>query len=478
MSLIGIDIGSSATKAVVWSEDGHVLASHRLPVEARHPAPGLWEVDPEDVWRAASLALRAVAQAPALRRDPPQALAVSASGREVFLADADGAPLTPCVMAADVRGEEVAEQLAREQARPWLDVCGHLPERMDPAVRLMWWRMADPGLLARAERVLGWHELLTLRLTGIAATDASLASRWLTYDVESGDWSRATLDALELDADMLPRIVPWGAVVGRVTGAAAHATGLAPGLPVATGAFDVCCSAVGLGTGHREISVACGTWQAAVVPTASRPPADTLLAAASTSGAHPGPGRLGIFSLNPDAGSALEWAARLTGLSLADVEAGLPDAGPSVVSARPWLAEGARGSLDGLSLAASAHDVLAAIAEAIAYELAVRVKALNEHDRVVEAMRATGGGARSRWWMQLFADLLDCRVDVGHPESGCWGAALLAGVAVGVYGSIEETASAARVVRSHEPRPERRELHAQRLERYRSARAARPPAHA
>jgi sugar (pentulose or hexulose) kinase len=473
VSLIGIDIGSSATKAVAWSEDGHVLASHRLAVAARHPRPGLWEVDPQDVWEAALGVLRRVAADPALRRDPVQALAVSASGREVFLADADGVPLTPCVMAADVRGGALAERL-RAQATPeaWVDTCGHVPERMDPAVRMLWWRTEAPEIVLRASRVLGWHELLTLRLTGVAACDASLASRWLTYDVSTGGWSSRAIAELELDPMSLPRIASWGTIVGELSAAAAADTGLPAGLPLATGAFDVCSAALGLGTQHHEISVACGTWQAAVVPLAARPAPDTVLAAACTTGAHPGPGGLGVFSLNPDSGSALDWAGRLTGISIGDIESVLRDGSPSPVSAIPWLAEGANGALDGLSLATTAPDIITAIAEAIVYELALRVETLVDRGIPVDRMRATGGGARSRWWMQLFADLLGRPVDVGEPEAGSLGAALLAGVAVGAYASVEDAQQVVRVARSFEPRTERAARHAERLAHYKDVRRA------
>jgi hypothetical protein len=106
MSLIGIDVGSSSIKAAAYSEDGHLLTVENNPILGQHPQPGLWEQDSEEIWQATSLGMCSLMSKDSIRRDPPKAIAISASGRENFLADSDGRPLAPGVMGADIRGAE------------------------------------------------------------------------------------------------------------------------------------------------------------------------------------------------------------------------------------------------------------------------------------------------------------------------------------------------------------------------------------
>jgi sugar (pentulose or hexulose) kinase len=145
MSLMGIDMGSSSVKIAAYQEDGRLLGIASQSINPLHPRPGWWETDPEDVWRATVQALGELASQEALRSDPPQALAISASGRENFPADEAGNPLGPNLMGADIRGEEFeVPPPGAPQPEAWTLSCGHLRERMDPVFRLLWWRKYHP----------------------------------------------------------------------------------------------------------------------------------------------------------------------------------------------------------------------------------------------------------------------------------------------------------------------------------------------
>jgi sugar (pentulose or hexulose) kinase len=152
MSLVGIDVGSSSVKVAAYSVEGELLGVAADDLTPLYPAPGQWETDPEDIWRATSVAMRRLASYPAVRADPPQALAVSASGRENFPADAEGNPLGNGIMGADVRGAEFEIPPAgAPHPEAWTLSCGHLRERMDPILRLQWWRKYRPEVIARAK---------------------------------------------------------------------------------------------------------------------------------------------------------------------------------------------------------------------------------------------------------------------------------------------------------------------------------------
>ena len=228
MSLIGVDVGSSATKAAAYREDGLLLAVAREGVTARRPNPGVWESDPEEVWAATQKVLSNVAAAPLVRKDPPVALAISASGREVFPVASDGSALGPCIRTGDTRGAEIEAATSRRATTDeWLQACGHIPDRMDPINRLLWWRENRPEIMSRAKYFLGWHEFLTLRLGGRAVTDKSLASKWLTYDLVTGRWSSERLAELDIDIGLLPEIEPWDAQVATL----GHTLAMELGLP-------------------------------------------------------------------------------------------------------------------------------------------------------------------------------------------------------------------------------------------------------
>lgn len=140
MSLVGIDIGSSAVKAAAYDADGTLLAQATEAVPSLHPGPGLAEVDGDGVWKAVVAVVQQITAGERVQRDPPAALAVSASGREGFPARADGSALGPCLRTADARRPrtEAALTLKRSSER-WIRDCGHVPDHMDPANRILWW---------------------------------------------------------------------------------------------------------------------------------------------------------------------------------------------------------------------------------------------------------------------------------------------------------------------------------------------------
>ena len=197
MSLVGIDIGSSAVKAAAYDADGALLAQATEAVPSLHPGPGLAEVDGDAVWKAVVAVVQQVTAGERVRRDPPAALAVSASGREGFPARADGSALGPCLRTADARRPETeaAVTLKRSSER-WIRDCGHVPDHMDPTNRILWWAEQAPRTMSRARWFLGWHELVSLRLTGRPTVDPALASGFLIFDLAAGAWSAERIEAL------------------------------------------------------------------------------------------------------------------------------------------------------------------------------------------------------------------------------------------------------------------------------------------
>lgn len=480
MSLVGIDVGSSTVKAAAYAESGRLLGVVRRAVTPQHPQPGAWEQDPTEVWLATCECLRGLMELDIARRDPPTALAISASGREIFPVDANENPLGPCFMGADTRGEEF--EVPPTNARvpePWTLECGHLRERMDPVFRLLWWRKYHPEITDRANYFLGWHEFLTLRLCGQAVTTKGLAGRWLIYNLREQGWSNERIQEYALNPKCLPAVGNRGAVIGKIRHEIADELCLPQNIVVAVGGADTSCSA--LGTGVCEVGTAClvsGSYENIVIPTDHYPTPSMLLRGLSVT-PYPNESGLSVYAISPTGTAILDWARNLVNVPLSELDQSLQASSraPSPVVAVPYLSGSmmywqdgrkARGTLLGLTLSTSPLDIVKAFMEGIAYDHVNTLSLLRSEGINVDRMKATGGGTRSEWWTQLKSDLISIPIEVGaQPEPGTLGAAMLAGLASGVYDNLEATCQKlAGTTRTHYPDPERRAMHEERLQFY------------
>jgi sugar (pentulose or hexulose) kinase len=448
MSLIGIDLGSTAIKVGAYALDGTALAEARRPVPAYHPEPGHSEVDVVESRAAFDDALGAVAADPALRADPPLAISFSSSGREVFPVGSDGMPLGRCLMTSDTRGDDVAAVTAgRRSPEEWFRLTGHVPRRMDPVNRALWWRKTDPEVAARTRWFMNWHEFYALRLSGRPVVDWSDAGTWATYDVATGNWSAERIAEAGIDPKWLPEVQPNASPIGRILPEAAERFGLPTSTLIVTGAYDTYAASVGsAAVDPGVISLACGTWHSYNTPVRLGWPVE-LVHDGMNVFPHPGPTGFGILVTNPNGMSVVDRARELLHLSIPDLEAGLALAGPGpghvFADARftplPHVAAAAGfgGTFGGMTLAATPVDIVRALLEGIACEFSLSLDQLRRRGIELHLIRATGGGSRNAWWLQLMADLTGIPIEVvAQEEPGAFGAAILAGVGAGAYASV------------------------------------------
>jgi xylulokinase len=472
MSLIGIDLGTSAIKVGAFAVDGTPLADAARSVPGYRPEPGHWEVDVLESREAFRSALAEVAAHDALRHDPAVAISFSSSGREVFPVDADGTPIGRCLMTPDIRGDDVAAITAsRRSEEEWQRVAGHVPRRMDPVNRALWWRATDPATAARTRWFMNWHEFYALYLSGRPVIDWSDAGTWATYDLATGAWSPERIVETGIDPRWLPEIQPNGSPIGTILPRAAAEFGLPADVLIVTGAFDTYAASVGSAAiDPGVVSLACGTWNSFNMPL--RPPLPVELVHDGIGVyPHPGPTGFGLLVTNPNGMSIIDWARKLTHLSIAELEAGLAlaDRGPGHIFADAAFtplphvsaAPGFGGTFTGVTLAATAVDLVRSLLEGIAGEFALSLEALRGHGIESRLVRATGGGSKNDWWMQLTADQSGVPVEVvAQEEPGAFGAAILAGVGAGIYPSVSAAvAELVTVARRFEPDLERGALY-------------------
>jgi xylulokinase len=478
MSLIGIDIGSSSVKIGAYREDdGALIALTGIKVTPLHPQPGWWEQDPEEIWTATSEGIRTLMADATMQHDLPKAIALSVSGRENFLADAKGNPLTNGVMGADLRGGEFEHPLeSTSHPEPWTLSCGHLRERMDPVFRYLWWAKHHPEQVDKARYFLGWQDFLALRMTGRAATDSSQAGRWATWDLLTRDWADERVTQFGIPQSILPEVLLWGTVVGEIKPALAAEWGLPQGTILANGSMDLNCSALGIGV--TELGDAClvsGSYENMLIPTSKPPSASMLLRGLSVT-PHPCSTGLSLYAICPTGNAVLNWAREQYKLTIEEVESQVTSL-PSPVTAVPYLSGAmlywedgrkARGTLLGMTLATTGTQIVQAFMEGIAYDHVNTLALLTQEGVNVTRLRATGGGTRSRWWTQLKADVTNVPIEVvDQPEPGTLGAALLAGKAIGVIDDVNRAARLfAKTNATYEPNTARAALHAERIADY------------
>ncbi|MDX6445665.1 MAG: xylulokinase [Blastocatellia bacterium] len=485
MELLGIDVGTGGTRAVVVNERGSVIGS----ATAEH-APfastqtGWAEQDPRDWWRATAEAVRAVLLKNELNAEEIGCVGLTGQMHGAVLLDEGDEPVRPAIIWCDLRTaaqcRALTERLGAEQL---IDLV------MNPALegftlpKLLWVRETEPELWSRVRTVLLPKDYVRLRLTGEHATDVADASGTLLFDVRQRRWSKEMLDRVELDHSFVPRVYESPEITGVVSADGAAATGLRAGTPVVAGAGDQAAGAVGMGIVKAgAVSATIGT--SGVVFAATASPALDRLGRVHTF-CHAVPGRWHVMGVTQAAGLSLRWFRDRFGAGTDDgsdayerliAEAAMAPAGadgvlwaPYLMGERtPHLDPNARAALVGLTASHTRAHVIRAILEGVAFSLRDTLTIFSEMNLPVETIRLGGGGARSTLWRQIQADVYGQSVETVEAEEGAaYGAALLAGVGGGVWASVDEACAAAvRVRATIEPEPASAKLMDERYRNY------------
>ncbi|MBM2620633.1 hypothetical protein JIG36_34550 [Actinoplanes sp. LDG1-06] len=432
MSLLGLDLGTSGVRAVAVDHAGRELAGAARSTTLARPGPGLVETDTEEVLAASIAVLAEVAAHPAVRADPPEALSFSVQGEAVVPVGADGVARAPAPVSMDRRGAALAARVAAELGEDTIQrITGQPAHPMFSVYKVAGWTGAT-GL-----RCLG--DYVAARLGARPAIDTSMAARTGTYDVDAGAWSAAILGATGVDERLLPEVVAPGTVVGKLTTAI---DGLVAGLPLVAGAHDQAAAYLGGGgrTGERSV-VSFGSSDCLTVGTTARP-----RALVGTGLATYAMGSSGWLTLAGTAagGWALDWFARLTGGDPDELFEQAASEPPRVLVLPYFAGSGtldndplARGAVVGLDLNTSREDLARAFLESFGFEIRKIVAALGERDIDPGAVHAVGGGARSSRSLGIRASAAGRPLTPVRGNASARGAALLAGVGLGLYPSID-----------------------------------------
>jgi len=487
-SLIGVDVGTSSARAVLFDLRGETLAHAECAYSLHTPQPGWVEQSPDEVWRALCAILRRVADQARQQDARPVALALACQSGSVTLVDESGAPIYPNITWMDGRAEPIVQEWQAQglstQLRRW---SGWMPHPGLALPTLAWLRRHRPDLMARARRALSMNDYLTHCLTGRYCSNPSNAAVMQLLSIAEGDWHPELCRLAGIDRAQLSPVLPSGASVGPLTSEASALTGLPPDLWVVNGGHDQSCTALSVGvTQPGQVLLACGTsW--VVTDAVDRPEVSGVPAAMDLS-FHAAPQRWTISQSLGGLGSALDWwlnqcwpaapgesaearAARYHALN-AELERSAPGARglvfAPIAGGHASPAGMQQGGFIGLQLHHTRGDMTRAVMESAAYELHWALQEMRAAGLRVDEMFMVGGAARSAHWPQMVADITGAPLAVSrYPHWPALGAAILAGWGVGLFDSIDAgRLSLSRPVVRIQPDADRHAAHALSFARY------------
>jgi len=449
--VLGIDVSTTATKAILIDERGRVAATASSEYDFTVPRP-LWsEQHPDLWWDAAQAAIRRILVTAGIRGADVEAVGLAGQMHGAVLLDDADRPLRPAILWNDQRTSAECDEIRRRVGpRRLIEITGNDALPGFTAPKLLWVREHEPDVWRQIAHILLPKDFVRHRLTGDHAVDRADGAGTLLFDLAHRDWSAEVLAALEIDPGWLPECAEGPDVTGVITSAAAAVTGLASGTPVVAGGGDQAAAAVGVGAVDPGIvALSLGT-SGVVFAATDRPliePEGRVHAFC-----HAVPDRWHLMSVMLSAAGSLRWFrdALAPGVSYSELaeEAGRAPAGSDALWFLPYLTGErsphtdpmARGAFVGLTVTHERRHLARAVLEGVAYGLrdgldqmvATGVPAPSQ-------IRASGGGIASPVWRQILADILGAEIaTAGASEGAAYGAGLLAAVGAGWLRSVKQ----------------------------------------
>jgi xylulokinase len=458
--ILGIDVGTGGTRAVIVGENGRIVASATEEHEPfASPQIGWAEQSPEDWWRACGTAVRKALAEASLRGDEVACVGFSGQMHGAVMLDGSDEIVRPALIWCDVRTEKQCHELTEKIGAEELIRLTSNPALPNfTLTKFLWVRENEPANWKRVRSVMLPKDYVRFRLTGERATDMADASGTLMLDVARRRWSDEVLQAAGVEKSLLPQLFESPEICGKVSASGAAATGVQQDTPVVAGAGDQAAGAVGMGiVAPGAVSATIGT-SGVVFAATDRPALDPK--GRLHTFCHAVPDRWHVMGVTQAAGLSLRWFRDRFGIggnenggdpyeSLTTEAAAVAPGSDGLLWApylmgerTPHLDPNARAALIGLSASHTRGHVVRAILEGVAFSLRDSFTLFAEMGVPVRNIRLGGGGARSSLWRQIQADVYEREVEILEAEEGAaYGAAILAGVGAGAWSSVDAACS-------------------------------------
>ena len=487
--ILSVDLGTTAIKVALFDTDGEVRSKFAEEYTLKTPTPLSVELPVETYWQAFRKAVSETLASADVPRNLIRAIGISAQGETMVVVDKEGRALCDAIVWLDNRAQDEAETLTREFPR---EVTYRVTGQVSivptwPASKILWIREHQPQVFANAHKFLLLEDYFIHRLTGEYVAEGSLLTSTVYWDFNTKKWWSDMLRYLQVDEEQLPEILESGRPVGTIRPTVAQELGLSDDTQICTGALDQAAGAIGVGNTKPGIFsentgaalAICATVDHPVIDPTGRMPchyhaiADAYMEHTFTTG-----------------GMVLRWyrdhfcqpemeVARQKGIDAYDLIAEAASkvaAGSDGLVVLPHLQGAmapednpkAKGVFFGLTLMHSRAHFTRAIMESIGFIVRRNIEVIEDLGIPVNEIRCLGGGARSAVWNQIKADITGRRVvAMVNEEAACLGAAIIAGVGVGIFDSVESAcARMVRIKQSFEPQDKNREIYDEAFQKY------------
>jgi xylulokinase len=456
--LLGIDAGTTSVKSGLFNADGQCLAVARQEYQLSTPRASWAELDPEIYWQACVSTTQKVLQQTGTK--DIAAVSVSSQGETMVALNANGKSVYPAIVWLDNRAESEAAILAEKFVDEVYERTG-IPEIIPTwtACKILWLKKNEPDTFSRVDKFVLVQDYLIYRLTGEYTTNDSVSCTTLYYDISRGCWWDAVLREIGIGKNNLPRLVPPGEVIGNISAEASAQTGLPQSTKVVGGGMDQSVGAIG--AGNIGTGVVSETTGAALTIQVTIPSPDVDTHKIIPVYCHSVPGKYLFVPVCPTAGMAYKWFRDIfAGMEveqaknensdsydlLSGLAADVPPGSDGLVmlphlmgAYSPFPNPTARGSFTGFTLSHTRGHFVRAILEGVAFLLKRNLEVLRDTGVDVTEIRSTGGGARSPLWNQIKSDVCNLPVvTLQNEDTALLGDAILAGVAAGIFNSIED----------------------------------------
>ena len=494
MKIAGLDIGTTGCKLTVFDEQGAYLGKAYRDYPVRRQVGG-HEIDISTMMES----VYAVIGEMAAQHPDIGGIGVTSFGETFVMTDEAGEPLHAAMLYTDPRGGEECRELCEKLGEKHIaNITGLRPHEMYSISKMMWLKRHRPEVYDAARHIFLIEDYVVWHLTGVAQIDYSLATRTMAFDINTLTWSEEIFKAAGIDLGLMGKPVPTGTVAGNISLAAALKTGLKTDAKIVSVSHDQVSAAVGAGAFDASVAVdGAGTVECLTPIYDGVPNIDVMYNGYFSVVPYVVPNKYVAYAFSYTGGALIQWCvetfakkekelAEEQGISVneylerqygKDEPSGLLVLPHFAGAATPYMDTGSKGAILGLSTETSVADVYRACMEGVVYEMYLNMQALQGSGIRFEKLNATGGGARSKQWMQMKADVLNLPITaLETADAGTVGSAMLTGVAIGIFKNLDE--AAAHMVRETEtylPRADMHEKYMRIYERYEKLyRAVRP----
>jgi xylulokinase len=484
MAFGGLDIGTSGCKCTLFNDKGKQLAvSYRAYETTR--SMGRHEIDVFVIWQAVKIVLT---EAAVKAGEPAEAICVSSFGESCAFLDKNDKSVIPMMLYDDPRGDLEAQRLVQKLGgRDIYRISGHRPGAMYTLPKMMWANEHLPGITARLDKVLPIASFVMYCLTGERVSDPSLASRTMMLDIEKLSWNPELLSEAGIKEQVMPRIGEIGEIAGTIKKSVAEELRVPYSMKIVVGAHDQIVAAIGAGVISPSLAVNGSGSVESINPIFTKVAKPAILYKNNYAKVPMLKDRFITYAFIFTGGVLLQWfrdnfagtqkqLAEAQGRSVFTYLDAVGKQGPTGIlalphfsgAATPYMDADARGALLGLTLEHGVGDIYKALQEGICYESALNMELLAQSGIKINNLRIVGGGAKSRRWNQMKSDIygIPCTTLQGE-EAGAIGSAMLAGVAINKFDSLEQ--SVTELIKEDEtflPRREYTERYVVYFERY------------